>query len=247
MHEFQHIGIVACSVPGAALCYTTIAKLAKKYYGEWGSPTISLHNFPLKLYMKYIEARNWEKVADLMVKSAQILEQAGANIIICPDNTIHEAFENKKIILDRKWLHIAEEVAKIAKSKNYKCLAILGTKFLMEGPVYMNKLKAHKIEYYIPDRIIKEKINDFIFSELVYGTISEEAIKFFKSIIADFRENGCDAFVAGCTEIPLIIDKIPKDQLAIECLDSTRILAKAALIKAVKNEDPENLEQVIQN
>jgi aspartate racemase len=228
----KHIGIVACSYEGAALCYQTICKEGSRYMGEHAHPEISLHNYPLNEYMKYIDAGDWEGVAGLMLASSEKLYNAGADFLISPDNTIHQAFSSVIKRSPLPWLHIGEEVAKIAEKNSYMKPCILGTKFLMEGPVYPDILKRRNISFCIPDEQIRIKINDIIFMELVNGIIKEESKKFFLNVIDEFKSDGCDAVVLGCTEIPLIV--LPGDS-PLPVLDSTRILARAALGYSLEN------------
>lgn len=226
----KHIGIVACSSEGAALCYRTICLEGAKYLGKHAHPEVTMHNYPLSEYMKYIEADDWEGVANLMVSSAEKLARVGADFVICPDNTIHQAFD---LVVERSplpWLHIAEEVAKEAVSKGFKKLGILGTRYLVESPVYPEKLKAVGIDYVLPEPDERERINDIIFDELVNGIFLDESRRYFVEVIERLKEEGCDAVVLGCTEIPLIVTP---EVSPLPTLDSTRILARAALRKAV--------------
>jgi len=228
----KHIGIVACSAEGAALCYRTICIEGEKYLGEkYAHPEVSMHGHSFAEYMRYIEAGEWNKVAELMLSSAEKLAKIGADFIICPDNTIHQAFD---LFMDKSpipWIHIAEEVAKEAKKQGFKHLGILGTKFLMESQVYPSKLEAFGIKYTIPDEEDREKINEIIFNELVYGRFLEKSRLYLQKVIEKLRENGCDAVVLGCTELPLIISD---ETSPLPTLDSTRILARAALRKAIE-------------
>ncbi|MCD6362706.1 MAG: amino acid racemase [Synergistetes bacterium] len=228
----KHIGIVACSAEGASLCYRTICIEGEKFMGQrYAHPEASMHTHPFGEYMKYIEAGDWEKVGELMLSSTEKLAKIGADFAICPDNTIHQAFD---LFIERSpipWLHIAEEVAKEAQKKGFKRIGILGTKFLMESQVYPSKLSERGIEYLIPEPNERERINDIIFSELVYGKFLPEARAYFQKVIEKLKEKGCDAVVLGCTEIPLLITD--KDS-PIPTLDSTRILARSALRKAVE-------------
>jgi aspartate racemase len=222
----KHIGIVACSYEGASLCYQTICNEGSKYMGRHAHPEVSLHTHPLSEYMKYIESNDWEGVANIMLSSAEKLSKMGVDFLICPDNTIHQSFSIVSAKSPVPWLHIAEEVAKIALEKGYKKVGILGTKFLMEGPVYPEKFKERKIDYSIPEEEQRIKINHIIFDELVYGIIKEESKEYFLSVIKELKAKECDSVVLGCTEIPLIV--LPDDS-ALPTLDSTRILARAAL------------------
>jgi aspartate racemase len=226
----KHIGIAACSYEGAALCYRTICNEGSDYMGEHSHPEVSIHNHPLSEYMRFIINENWEGVAGLMLSSSEKLYKTGADFVISPDNTIHQAFS---FVVERSplpWLHIGKEVAKIAELNNYRKLGILGTKFLMEGPVYPEVLAGRNISFCIPSEEKRFKINDIIFSELVYGIINEESKEFFLRVIDELRSEGCDSVVLGCTEIPLIV--LPGES-PLPVLDSTRILARAALKYAV--------------
>ena len=226
-----HIGIVACSTEGAALCYRTISLEGAKMIGRHDHPEVSLHSFPLAEYMKCIDAGDWAGVAELMLGSAEKLAKAGADFLICPDNTIHQAFDLVEHRSPRPWLHIAREVAAEAKRRGHKRLAVLGTKYLMEGPVYREALKAAGIERRTPSAEQREHINRIIFDELVNGQFVPRSLAYHIEVIRELKDEGCDAVVLGCTEIPLLV--MPEDS-PLPALDSTRLLAKAAVRKAVE-------------
>lgn len=222
----KHIGIVACSAEGAALCYQTICKEGSSLMGSHAHPEVSLHTFPLSEYMEYIYLDDWEGVSRLMQSSAEKLRAAGADFLISPDNTIHQAFKEVQKQSLLPWLHIAEEVAREAKHSSFTKASILGTKYLMTGPVYPDAFEKFQLAYLIPDKPAREKIDAIIFNELVYGEIKQNSKKYFLEQILEARDNGCDSVVLGCTEIPLIV--LP-DESPLPILDSTRILARAAL------------------
>ncbi len=222
----KHIGIVACSAEGAALCYRTICSEAPQKMGPHAHPEISMHTFCLDDYMKGIRAGDWQAVADLMLASARKLAAGGADFLLCPDNTIHEAMEFVLPESPLPWLHIAEEVGKVAQTRGYRKLAITGTKYLMTGPVYPDALRELGIEWEIPDQQDRSRIDEIIFTQLVYGNFPEDSRLFFNEVYSKLAGRGCDAAVMGCTEIPLLIDP---DDCPLPTLDSTRLLARAAL------------------
>jgi aspartate racemase len=226
----QHIGIVACSAEGAALCYRTIALEGAYLLGTHDHPEVSMHTHPLARYMSCIYAENWQGVADLMLSSAEKLEKGGADFLICPDNTIHQAFDLVEQKSPLPWLHIAQEVANEARRSHFKRLGVLGTRYLMEGPVYPEKLKAAGLDYRTPDQPARERINQIIFDELVNAEFMPRSLAYFQEIIRTLADQGCDAVVLGCTEIPLLVTP---DSSPLPTLDSTRLLAKAAVRKAV--------------
>ena len=227
-----HIGIVACSTEGAALCYRTISFEGSRLLGRHDHPEVSLHSFPLARYMKSIDSGDWAGVAELMLASADKLAKAGADFLICPDNTIHQAFDLVEHRSPRPWLHIAREVAKEAQRHNYKRLAVLGTRYLMEGPVYPDALKAAGVEHRIPAAVERENINEIIFDELVNGEFLPRSLAYYVDVIRSLKDDGCDAVVLGCTEIPLLVTA---ESSPLPTLDSTRLLAQSAVRKAIES------------
>jgi aspartate racemase len=225
----QHIGIVACSAEGAALCYRTIALEGAQLLGTHDHPEVSMHTHALARYMSCIHANDWPGVAELMLSSADKLAKAGADFLICPDNTIHQAFDLVERRSPRPWLHIAQEVANEARRNQFRRLGILGTRYLMEGPVYPERLKAVGLEHRTPDPQARERINHIIMEELVNAQFTPRSLAYFQEVIRTLADQGCDAVVLGCTEIPLLVGP---DSSLLPTLDSTRLLAKAAVKKA---------------
>ena len=230
----KHTGIVACSAEGAALCYQTLCAEAPALMGEHMHPEVSMHTHPLADYMTPIRAGDWEAVAELMLSSTRKLARIGAQFAICPDNTIHQAFDLVTAASPIPWLHIAESVACEAQRQGFSNLAITGTNYLMTGPVYMEMLNRYNIACQIPDEDDRNEINTIIFAELVNGIFKEKARLYFNQVIQKFKDRGCDAVVLGCTEIPLLVD--PSD-CPLPTLDSTRLLARTALKEALKGGD----------
>lgn len=225
-----HIGIVACSAEGAALCYRTICVEGAELLGPHSHPEISLHSHNFADYVKCIDASDWAGVAQLMLSSAEKLARAGADFLIAPVNTVHQAFDLIEHRSPRPWLHIAVEVANEAKRHGYQRLGILGTRALTEGPVYREKLKAAGIEQRIPQAEQRERIHRIIFDELVNGVFLTRTHAYLTEVIRALKDEGCDAVVLGCTEIPLLMTQ---EQSPLPMLDSTRLLARAALRKAI--------------
>lgn len=227
----KHIGIVACSAEGAALCYRTICTEAPRELGEYRHPEVTMHTHPFSEYMKHIWARDWERVAQLMLSSAHKVALAGADFAICPDNTIHQAFEFVRRKSTIPWLHIAETVADEAKKNGFTRLGILGTKYLMTGSVYSETLKRFGISHEIPNKDDRERIDEIIFKELVNSVFTEKSRTYFNNVMLSLKQKGCDAAVLACTEIPLVVN--PSDT-PLPTLDSTRLLARAAIRKALE-------------
>ena len=165
-----------------------------------------------------------------MLSSADHLAAAGADFLICPDNTIHQALPGIEARLPRPWLHIAEVVAFEAVARGFRCLGLTGTRWLVSSEVYPQKLAASGLQWVRPGEDACAEIDRIIMTELVRGLFKPEAVRYFQRVFDQLAASGCDAVVLGCTEIPLIMN--PSNS-PLPTLDSTRLLARAALRKAV--------------
>ena len=221
----QHIGIVACSAEGAALCYRTVCIEGSQHLGPHDHPEVSMHGHSLAEYMKFIYRDDWQGVGELMLSSAEKLAKTGADFLICPDNTIHQALP---YVLPRSplpWLHIAEVVSAEATARGFRRVGLTGTRYLVESTVY-------PADYVRPKPEERAEINRIIFDELVYGVFKPESVGYFQGVIDRLKnDEGCDAVALSCTEIPLIISDANS---SLPTLDSTRLLARAALRRAIQ-------------
>ncbi len=228
-----HIGIVACSAEGAALCYRTICTEGAALLGPHAHPEVSIHTPSLADTMNCIYRDDWNGVGELMLSSANKLAGIGADFLICPDNTIHQALPLIEARSPQPWLHIAEVVATEAKQRGYRKVGLTGTKWLVESEVYPEKLGAVGLKYLRPTDNEREEINRIIMDEFVYGVFKPESIACFQQVIGRMQGERCDAVVLGCTEIPLIMSD---SNSPLPTLDSTRLLARAALRRAISGE-----------
>ena len=231
----RHIGIVACSAEGAALCYRTICVEGSQWLGAYAHPEASMHSHSLADYVACLERDDWPGVGELMLSSAQKLARAGADFLICPDNTIHRAMPYVASRSPRPWLHIAEVVAEQARARGFRRLGLTGTRLLVQSDVYPGQLTPRGIEYLRPEPEERDEIDRLIWQELVNGRITGGALVSFQRVIERMKREGCDAVVLGCTEIPLLVND---DNSPLPTLDSTRLLARAALHRAVTPATP---------
>ncbi len=226
----QHVGIVACSSEGAALCYRTLCVEAAAALGPHGHPEVSLHGLSLADYVACLEAGDLDGVARLMLRSADALRAAGADFLICPDNTIHAAFAKVAAESPLPWLHIARVVAEAARERGFARLGLLGTRWLVESAVYPDALASAGIAWQRPDPETRGDVDRIIMQELVRDRRLPASVRRLQAAVSGLRDEGCDAVVLGCTELPLVLDD---DNAGLPVLDSTRLLARAALAWAL--------------
>jgi aspartate racemase len=225
----MHLGIVAASPPGAALCFELVTTTT--------AAEVSLHAHPLTEYMRSIDAGDWDGVAQLMLSSARKLADVGADFLVAPCNTIHNAFDRVASKSPLPWLHIGQEVAREAKRRGHTRLAIVGTSLLLDGPVYRDPLQRCGITPCVPQAAERDQLDRMIFGELVHGRFNEPARQYVVALLERLKEQGCDAAGLCCTELPILLKDV---ETPLPVLDSTRILARAA-VAALAGESPASL------
>jgi aspartate racemase len=228
----MHIGIVACSAEGAALCYRSIAHQGSARLGRYAHPRVTMDSIPLAEYQVFIDQDDWAQVGELMLQSAHTLAKAGADFLICPDNTIHQGLPFVEACSPLPWLHIAAVVADEAVQRGFHRIGLLGTRWLVSSDVYPQQLTTRGLDYLRPQPAERDKINRIIMDELVCGIFQPQAIAYHQQVVARMKKEGCDAVVLGCTEIPLIMNDANSP---LPTLDSTRLLARAAIDRAISS------------
>jgi len=227
----KHIGIVACSVEGAALCFREVAAYSRKFMGEHLHPQVTLSCIAMGEWLPAFNRGDYESLAEFMLRETEIVAKAGAQLAICPDNSAHLAFKQVAARSPIPWLHIAEEVAKAAVRNGYRHAALLGTRFTMSGPAYPEVFEKYSLKISSPAAADQKIVDDIIFKELVNGLFTEASRLRYNGVIDRMRALGCDSVILGCTEIPLLVRQ---EDCPLPTLDSTRLLARAAVDAALQ-------------
>lgn len=227
----KHIGIVACSAEGAALCYRTICREALTLVGKNDHPRITLDSIAMARWLPAFDAGDYAGVAHFMLESARLLAAAGADFAICPDNSAHLAWDHVQAATPLPWLHIASVVGEEAVRRGFRRVGVLGTRYTMAGPVYSDSLGKLGIDAMVPEVADFETVDRIIFAELVDGVLTDASREAYNRVIARLGKRGCDAVALACTEIPLLVRA---DESPLPTLDSTRLLARAALMEALR-------------
>jgi len=222
---------VACSTEGAALCYRTISLVGGELIGRHAHPEVSLHSHPLSEYMEHIYRDDWKGVARLMLSSAEKLARCGADFLICPTTPSTSCCRRcarhrlcPGCTSARWWPPRPGGSATGASASRGR-----GTRWKARctprswGP----RASSNRA----PGAEARALIDRIIFDELVNGRFTAESLRVFQREIASLREEGCDAVILGCTEIPLLV---PPEESPLPTLDSTRLLARAAVEHALR-------------
>jgi aspartate racemase len=221
----RHLGILAHSIEGAALCLRSFGQDGSRELGPYEHPDVTLDCIALARSMPAWDAGDHGAIRDILAVSVQRLARAGADFFVCPDNTAHLALERPGADLALPGLHIAEVVADRAAREGRARVGVLGTRFTMDGPIYPDALGRRDIVAEVPDADERRAVDKIIFDELVHGVFTDASRDRYLEIIARLATRGCDAVALVCTEIPLLV---PPESASLPTLDSTRLLARAA-------------------
>ena len=218
----RHIGILAHSFEGAALCFRTMCLESVKRLGPHRHPEITLTGRGMAEVLDECEKSDLPALRSFFRHDIEKLAAAGCDFFVCPDNTAHIALEAPDEPFAIPCLHIAEVVAEQAARDGRAKVGILGTKWTMTGPVYPGALGRRGIGWAVPNEADRKQVDDIIFGELCLGIFTDESRAAYVRIIEKLADDGCDAVALVCTEIPLLITQ---DGSPLPILDSTRLLA----------------------
>lgn len=230
-----HIGVLAHSADGAALCFLEMVREAARHVGAHEHPEMTLSILPMAPALEMYERGDLAGVKAHLARTARRLAAAGCHFFVCPDNTAHMALELPGEPLPLPGLHIAEIVAQRAKDDGRACIGLLGTKWTMDGPVYPGAFDRRGIRLQTPSADDRALVDGVIFNELCRGILSDTSRVEYVRIIDALKRAGCDAVALSCTEIPLLITP---DVSPLPTLDSTRLLARAAVAAAIAERPP---------
>jgi aspartate racemase len=226
----RHLGILAHSVEGAALCFRAFCQEGFRRLGPDDHPDVTLDCIALARSMPAWDEGDHRPIRATLSVSVQRLARAGADFFACPDNTAHMALEQPGEELALPGLHIAEVVADQAARDGRSRVGVLGTRYLMDGPVYPRAFAARGIAAEVPEAGDRKVVSEIIFEELVNGVFTSSSLQEYVRVIERLAGRGCDAVALVCTEIPLLVTP---EASPLPTLDSTRLLARAAFDVAV--------------
>jgi amino-acid racemase len=221
----EHLGILAHSIEGAALCLRAFGERGSAALGPYQHPDVTLDCIAFGRSMDAWEAGDHQAVRAILAESVRRLRGAGASFFVCADNTAHLALREPGDDLALPGLHIAQVLAWQAHRDHRRQVGILGTRYLMDSDLYPAALAGYGIGALAPDERERTIVDTIIFEQLVNGVFTDEARAAYVTIIQHLRQRGCDAIALACTEIPLLVTE---QASPLPTLDSTRLLAAAA-------------------
>ena len=206
--------------------YTLINEGVKENLGGLHSAKILMYSVDFAELADCLANDDWNKIANILVKSAKNIEQAGADCIMICTNTMHNVADAIKAEINMPLIHIAEVTADALKKAGISKAALLGTKMTMELPFYKEKLNAQGIEAVMPNKEDRALLNAIIFDELCLGIKEDTSKEHMLRMIAELKTQGAQAVILGCTELGGVIKQTDTD---MQLFDTTVIHVKSAV------------------
>jgi aspartate racemase len=233
VRPMKTIGLIGgMSWESSAEYYRIINQTVQEKLGGLHSARCLLYSFDFQEIEQLQHRGEWERLTELMIRAAQRLEGAGAQLLIICTNTMHKMAEDVQDSVDIPLVHIADATAKAIIEKGLNGVALLGTRFTMEEDFYKKRLREKfGLNVIIPPEREREVVDKVIYNELCCGIMHQSSKEQFKAIIKGLASNGAQGVILGCTEIPLLISQ---QDVEIQLFDTTKIHAQAAIEMALR-------------
>ncbi len=196
-------------------------KLGKSY-----SAKILLYSVNFEEIKTLTYANDWDGIARIMIDIAQRLETAGANCLLLGANTMHQIANKVSAAITIPLIHIAEVTGHAISAKDLQTVALLGTKYTMQLPFFVDKLAAQGISAIIPEEADIDFINTTIYDEMGKGLFLPSTKEKYLQIITKLQAKGAQGVILGCTEIPILIKQ---EDCSIPIFDTGLLHATAAV------------------
>lgn len=226
----RHIGIVAVSPEGSALCYREIARRASDVADAGMRPLVTVHNLPFSTYVEAFNRGDWEHVGAMLRWSSETLAAAGAEFCIVPDNIAHHALGLAESGAPIPFVNMIELVAAAIAEERRSAVGLIGTKLLMQSSTYQTILGMRGVRVLAPDGSDADEIDRIIFDELVHGRIEPASRDRVLTIIDRLGGQGCEGVILGSTETPLLV---PEGSSPLPTYNPVSLLAEGAMSRAL--------------
>lgn len=218
----RKIGLVGGTGPESTLMYyKELNSRIDALTGGSAMPDVAVESVNFRKAWGFVERGEYDKLTDYLSEKVECLKAGGAEIISLSAVTMHIVFAQIESKTNTQLISIPKAVRDEAVAREFKCVGLLGTIFTMEQDYMKKDLEDAGIRVVVPQKDERELIAKRILEELEVGIVKESTLKEFTAIIERMkREDGIEAVILGCTELPLLLNK---DNCPVYCLDSVEI------------------------
>ncbi len=211
--------------------YQHIFKTYEERHGDLGYPETIIYDVSFQRFADWMSVEDWDSIEEALLDGLERLDAAGADFAVVDTNTMHILYDRLEAKSPLPLISIVDATAEAVNEQGLNVVGLLGTRFTMEKPFYVEGLKRHGIEAIVPDKEERDYIDKVVFQELAKGNLLQESRGRFLEIIDGLVERGAQGVVLGCTEIPLLVRPEHTD---VKLFDTAVIHADKALRYAVE-------------
>ncbi len=223
----KKIGLIGgMSWESTALYYQIVNREIARRLGGLNSAPIYVISLNFADIAQRQRADDWHGMGAILIDAARQLENAGAACVLIGTNTMHKLAPDVQAAIKVPLLHIADATAAAILAQGITRVGLLGTRFTMEQPFYVDRLRSHGVECVVPNEADRAEVHRIIFEELCQGEIKETSRRKLQKICIDLRECNAQGIVLGCTELPLILSG---GDTGLPLFDTTLLHALAAV------------------
>ena len=218
----KKIGLVGGTGPESTLMYyKELNSRIDKITDGKAMPDIVIESVDFRKAWGYVCSEKYDFLTEYLAEKVTSLQNSGAEVISLTAVTMHIVVDDIIAKTGADLISIPKVVCNEALSKGYKKIGLLGTIFTMEKDYMKKDFLEAGIEVYVPDKEDRDLVAKRIYEELEVGIVKDSTLKELQDIIAKMRdEDGIEAVVLGCTELPLILNS---GNCPVPCLDSVEI------------------------
>lgn len=210
--------------------YRLINEGIRDRLGGLNSAEIVLRSVNFSPLSAALEIGDWDAISQVLIDRARQIEAAGADFFLIATNTMHKLAPGVVSAVSIPLLHIGEVTADAVRRRGFESVTLLGTRFTMEEDFYRDRLENVGIRVRTPARTERDWIDELIFGRLCRGVFRDDDKKRLTDIVSRESDEGAEAAVLGCTELPLMIQD---GEVALPVMDTTALHAAAAVEKAL--------------
>ena len=224
------IGLIGgMSWESTAHYYAILNRETARILGGLHSAPILLHSVDFAPIEAMQRAGDWDGAGQVLAGIAKSLEVQGCGVIGLATNTMHICAPQIVAGLTVPFVHIAAPTAQALLADGIGRVGLLGTRFTMEKPFYINELEQRGLEVLVPD-IGVTNLNGIIYEELCLGIVRDASRQVYVEAIQRLMARGAEAVILGCTEICMLID----DSVSpLPTYDTTDLHARALVAAAL--------------
>jgi len=228
---YKRIGILGgMTAESTVSYYVHIFKRYEELHGDLGYPEMVIYDVSFQRFSDWMGVEDWASIEEALLEGLGRLHAAGADFAVIATNTMHLLFDKLEARSPIPLISIVDATAEAIKAEGLDTIGLLGTKFTMEKPFYVEGLKRHGIEALVPGKEERDYVNRVVFDELTYGRLLDTSRERYLEVIDGLVGRGAQGVVLGCTEIPLLVTPEHTD---VKLFDTAVIHAEKALQHAL--------------